>query len=296
MSRILYCSILYIALSIPGIAQDSLYHAEDMLSKKELKQRERNYLLPGRPWTVDIPLWIPGFAGEFAYGDVEIEGEDGVKIENPIEPEPPGGGIGDILSRLFTTNWYLKFFYLTKVSYEQNKFKGQLDLITGAVGNSVQFNYNKKEVVSAGLFSLWLRGYAGYKFLELSNLKNTFRYEAFAYGGLRTYFQKLESQLDERSGSIKVNPVLLEPLVGIENQFTWKRFFLNLSADYGGIHSLQKRSVQLNGFIKYRTGRLTSIKGGWNHLYVRQKDTFLGEDYKAKMTLSGPTVALAFHF
>jgi len=30
-----------------------------------------------RKWSLELPLWVPGFAGEFAYGDVSIEGEDG---------------------------------------------------------------------------------------------------------------------------------------------------------------------------------------------------------------------------
>ncbi|MEA3478027.1 MAG: hypothetical protein U9R60_07600 [Bacteroidota bacterium] len=43
-----------------------------------------------RPWSIEIPLWIPGFRGDFAYGDIDLEGEDGT---DPGDPEnPPGGG------------------------------------------------------------------------------------------------------------------------------------------------------------------------------------------------------------
>ena len=114
-------------MSLPAICS-----AQDSLTKKEIRIQESDFLIPGNPWTVEIPLWIPGFAGEFAYGDISIEGEDG--IQNPIEPGPPGSGIGDIFSRLFTTNWYLKFFYLNKVAYEQNRVKAQIDMLAGAVG------------------------------------------------------------------------------------------------------------------------------------------------------------------
>ncbi|MCK5454816.1 MAG: hypothetical protein KAJ16_10660 [Calditrichia bacterium] len=32
---------------------------------------------------MEIPIWIPGFRGVFTYGDVSLEGEDGV---NPGDP------------------------------------------------------------------------------------------------------------------------------------------------------------------------------------------------------------------
>ena len=173
--------LIIIILSLPAICS-----AQDSLTKKEIRIQDSDFLIPGKPWTVEIPLWIPGFVGEFAYGDISVEGEDG--IQNPIEPEPPGSGIGDIFSRLFTTNWYLKFFYLTKVSYEQNRVKAQFDMITGAVGNSLVFNYNNTELVQASFRTVNLRLYAGYKFAEVLGPNEKFRYEVFAYAGVRTYF------------------------------------------------------------------------------------------------------------
>lgn len=269
--------------------------AQDSLTKKEIKKLESNFLIPGNPWTVEIPLWIPGFAGEFAYGDINIEGEDG--IENPIEPDPPGGGIGDIISRLFTKNWYLKFFYLTRVSYEQNKFKAQFDMITGAVGNSVMFNYNQKELVQASFFTLNLRLYGAYKFVEKwGGTKNNFRYKAFVYGGLRTYFQRVQSELNGAGVALKINPVWVEPIIGLENQFTWKRWMVNLQGDYGSLAYKNRQTYQLTAFANYRMGSLTSIKFGWNHLYVNRNDEYLEEEIKIKLTLSGPSVAVAFHF
>ena len=88
---------------------------QDTLSKKEIRKQSKSYLIPGRPWTFEIPLWIPGFGGSFAYGDVSIEGEDGVGIENPIEPPPPFDW-GKVFSRVFTSKWYLKFFFITRVA------------------------------------------------------------------------------------------------------------------------------------------------------------------------------------
>ena len=95
--------------------------AQNSLSKKQVRKQNSSFLLTNRNWNTELPIWVPGFAGNFAYGDVEIEGEDGVNPEHPIEP-PPGGDFGKILSRLFQKNWYLKFFFLTRIAYEKTTF------------------------------------------------------------------------------------------------------------------------------------------------------------------------------
>jgi hypothetical protein len=281
--------LIIIVLSLPAICS-----AQDSLTKKEIRIQESDFLIPGNPWTIEIPLWIPGFGGDFAYGDISIEGEDG--IQNPIEPEPPGLGIGDIFSRLFTTNWYLKFYYLTKVAYEQNKVKIAFDIVAGAVGNSVVFNYNNTELVKARFRTVNFRLYAAYKFAEVLGPNEKFRYEVFAYGGIRTHFQRLQSELNGTGLELDINPVWVAPLIGLENQFTWKRWMLAIQGDYGGLFSQGRQSVQLSAYALFRMGGLTSIKLGWNHLYLDQENEFLRQDYTVKLNLSGPVLALDFHF
>jgi hypothetical protein len=115
----------------------------------------KSFLRSDRNWSIEIPVWIPGFRGTFAYGDVSLEGEDRInpgEPTHPIEPpdpgEPPDGG-GNILSRLFTSTTYLKFFYMGKVRYTRNKFTSQISTHGGSVGSSVNFKFNNKEVVQA---------------------------------------------------------------------------------------------------------------------------------------------------
>jgi len=110
-----YLIIIWFSIIVPGIIS-----AQDTLTKKEIRVQNSSYFLPGRPWTFEFPLWIPGFAGSFAYSDVSIEGEDGVNPEHPIE-NPPGGAVGEILSRLFTTDWYLKFFSIVRLYLFQKR-------------------------------------------------------------------------------------------------------------------------------------------------------------------------------
>ena len=104
----------------------------------------KSFLLRDRNWTVDIPIWIPGFRGNFTYGDVSLEGEDGVdpgEPGHPIEPpdpgEPPGGG--NIISRLFTSSRYLKFFFMGGASYTRNKFFTEIDMFSGYAGARVHY-------------------------------------------------------------------------------------------------------------------------------------------------------------
>ena len=77
-------------------------NSQDTLTRKELRKQQKSFLIPGKPWTIEIPLWLPGFSGNFAYGGINLEGEDGVDIENPIEPPPPFDW-DNIFSRVFST-------------------------------------------------------------------------------------------------------------------------------------------------------------------------------------------------
>jgi len=269
--------------------------AQKPLSKKERRKQHTNFLLPVKPWTAELPFWIPGFAGSFAYGDVDIEGEDGVNPVNPIEP-PPGGEFGKIISRLFQDEWYLKFFFITRISYEQNKFLAQFDAISGSVGSSVKFKLNNSEIVQANFRSINLRVFGGYKIVEAMSNDQKFRYELFGYVGTRIYLQAIYSDLNKLINRLDINPVWADPLIGIQNQFTLKRWQFLLQADYGGFFGKTDYSNQFTFNTYFRLGKTTSIKAGWNHLHIFKTGTILREDYLVKVTLSGPSIGVAFHF
>ena len=282
--------ILICLLTVPVV-----FNAQDTLTKKEVRKLKRSFLLPDKPWTVEIPLWIPGFAGAFAYGDVDLEGEDGADPEHPIEP-PPGGDIGEILSRLFTKEWYLKFFFLTRIAYEKNRFIGQFDALSGSVGESVKFNYNNKEIVQANFRTTNLRLYGGYKIINANTRSKKFRYELFIYLGVRAHFHKISTDLNGAINNLNINPFWFEPILGLQNQFTWKRWFVLIQGDYGGFFIESKYSFQFSSLVYFRSGNITSLKFGWNHLDLNHKGTFLRQDFKIDATFSGPTAGIVFHF
>jgi hypothetical protein len=182
------------------------------------------------------------------------------------------------------------------VAFEKNRFTGTFDALAGAVGESTQFNYNNKEVVQANFRTINMRLYGGYKLVNLYGRKKNFRYELFAYIGTRAHFHKIDSDLNGIVNRLDINPTWFEPIFGLQNQFTWRRWFILLQGDYGGYFVSEKNSFQITGFVYYRSGRLTSLKAGWNHLFLFQTGTYLREDYLVKAELSGPTLGIAFHF
>jgi hypothetical protein len=267
--------------------------AQDTLSRKEIRKQQANFLLQERPWTIEVPLWIPGYAGSFAYGDVDIEGEDGVDPEHPIEPPD---GIGGIFSRLFSDDWYLKFFFLTKVAYEKNRFITQTDALTGSVGESVKFKYNNTEIVNGHYRTTNIRLFGGYKIVDALTTQENFRYELFGYMGVRFHFNKVNIELYDSTPILDITPSWGEPIFGLQNQFTWKRWFVVLQGDYGGYFVSSKNSFQLSTYVYYKCGKLTSVKLGWNHLHMNQKGSFLRKDYQIIATFSGPSAGVVFQF
>ena len=117
----------------------------------------------------------------------------------------------------------------------------------------------------------------------------------FAYGGARFYLQSLYSDLNRTQSSLTVKPVWGEPIIGFQNQFTLKRWQFILSTDYGGLFIEDRQSFQLSGFVYFRTGKIMSVKVGWNHVQIKQTGIILRKDYSAHITLSGPSIGLAFH-
>ena len=103
-----------------------------------------------------IPIWVPGFRGDFTYGDISLEGEDGTDPSDPTDP-PEGGG--NIFSRLFNSSSFLKFFFMGRVAYSSDKFIIELDSFSGRVGNRVEFVLNNREIATADFFTFFDTSY-----------------------------------------------------------------------------------------------------------------------------------------
>jgi hypothetical protein len=197
---------------------------------------------------------------------------------------------------VFSDNWYLKFFFLTKIAYENNRFLAQFDAIAGSVGETLTYNYNNSALVDATYRSLNFRLLGGYKLLNINSKNENFRYELFGYLGTRIHFQKIYSELTNSSLTLDINPAWAEPIMGLQNQLTWKRWYVILNGDYGGYLVNKKYSIQFTANVYFRAWKSTSVKVGWNHLELHHRGTFLNEDFKVDASFSGPAAGIAFQF
>ena len=251
-------------------------------------------------WSIELPIWIPGFRGDFAYGDVNIEGEDGGTIlpptpENPIEP---GEGLGgDFLSRFFDKDSFLRFFYMSKITYKPNRFLFQFDGFGGTAGTSINFNYNNKEVVS-GAYNIFLgHFYAGYSVFQKKDYKKEERTDIYIYTGLRYTISTIKADLNNREINFEINPKKLEILLGIKANFFIKNWRFNVKGDIGGfIESSNVFSYKIQLLVYYYFGKSISLRFGWTDMDLKHDGIFQNERLIIHTHLSGPNLGIAFDF
>ena len=263
---------------------------------------EETYLDNNWNWAIEIPIWIPGFRGDFAYGDISLEGEDGLDPgtpTNPIEPPPPGEppvGGGNILSRLFNSSKYLKFFFVGQISYKQDKFLGQIDAVSGTIGESFEFVLNKKEVATGSYATILTRLIIGYLLYEVENKSQTNRLRIYGYTGMRIHYFELLSDLNRTTRSLDINKFWGEAVLGFNSNFSLKDWRFILKADIGSFYTANNSSYMINFFCQYRISNLVSLKIGWTDWDVRYNGEIRGEKLSLNVHLSGPNTGLTFHF
>ncbi len=260
---------------------------------KEQKKALRTFDVE-KPFVFEVPIWVPGFAGDFAYGDVDLEADDGWDPGDPGDPDDDNNG--SILRKLFKNEWYLRFFYLTKISYEKGKFMVFTDAVMGSIGDDVTFVLNNKNIAESRFSTFNMRLAVGYKFFDKKS-QNNFRYEIIGFGGVRGHSQLIRSSFVplDININININPKWIEPLIGAHVEVTKKRWKVLFQADYGGLLKEQKYSSMfvLNGF--YKIGRTTSLRMGWTVLSLNHFGSVGNEDYKINVLLTGPGVGLGIH-
>ena len=69
MKQVHYIYIFLFINSFFVFAQDA--------ATSDVSKSQNDFLNSDQNWSVEIPIWIPGFRGQYAYGDIELKGEDG---------------------------------------------------------------------------------------------------------------------------------------------------------------------------------------------------------------------------
>jgi len=285
--RLLFLVNLLFILNI--IAQDT--------TKTASQYDEGSFLNRDKNWEIVIPIWIPGYRGNYTYGDVSLEGEDGTDLgtpANPIEPPPPVGG-GNILSRLFNSSSFLKFFFMGKIAYTKDKFFITLDTFAGSAGSSIDFKLNNREVATAHYFTLLTRLAIGYSLYELENKSKSMRLTVYGYTGLRAHYIELISDLNRTTRKLDVSNFWGEILFGLNNRIALDDWLFKLQGDIGGFNKSSNYSYMIQLLCSYRISNLLSVKLGWTDWDVRYRGKVKDEELSLNVHLSGPNIGLTFH-
>jgi len=168
-------------------------------------------------------------------------------------------------------------------------------VFTIAVGESIKFNYNDKDIVSADARFVLARLYTGYSLIEHTSQFHKRRFDLLTYGGVRFHKVDLYSDL-LGTRTLDVTTHWAEPVLGTRTSLALKKWKFILIADIGGLYIENSISYMINYNTAYRINRLLSIKFGWTVWDVKSKRDVKGDEPSLDVHLSGPAASLTFHF
>lgn len=233
-------------------------------------------------WVLDIPLWVPGFRGQLAYGEFELESDN--ETENP-ERERIQDDFG------------IQFYFAGRAEYWSDDMMISLDIFTGSVGNSFSIKSDEREIdkqfVSFSASGTIPRLTFGYTLVEKIK-PSGFGYQITPFIGSRYHNIKLKSDVFEGNEVLNVRFNWFEPVIGVLAPISYKRFQLELFMDMG--YASQDISYFLNASINYRITKLVDIEFGWAHLTLTRQDEAASTQFNSRVILTGPAAAVGFHF
>lgn len=275
-----------------------IFSFSSLVCQSQKQKKEKSFLIDDQKWSFELPVWVPGFRGSLSYGSISIDGEDGNVPElpptpgNPIEPVDPG----NIFSRLFSVNSELRFFFIGKATFQSRKFIAAAETVGGSIGSTLKFNYNNTDIVQLSINATIGRVIAGYELLEKRTVSNKLRMQLYGITGVRLYIFKFQSTLINSIDILDLNPVWLDPLIGLQFQLDLKNWQFIIANDFGGFNINNRLSYSTQLIVYYRISNLISIRTGWTDLDIQYKGNILGKELKWRTRLSGPSLGIGFHF
>ena len=235
-------------------------------------------------WRLSLPVWVPGFRGSFAYGEVEIDPEYGI--------EPPDSRPG-VDRKLRKSELSISFYLLGDVKFQYGRFLIEADGMSATLDKRPRFT-------DAGIFDFGgtidatiLMAFAGYEVYQSMNRERLTKWSLWAYAGARYY--KVHVFADNRS-LLDVRPVWTDPLLGLRIPFVLRRWVFTAQGDIGGFGINGRRSYYLSANARYRFSRLFSLSAGWSQIDVEYDSEYKEEPMVIGMQLSGPAVRFSFDF
>jgi len=237
-------------------------------------QRDRN-------WTITIPLWIPGYRGDFAVGDIEVGGESG-----------GGSGIG----RLFDSELSLNFFFMGSFSYERDRWRIHGDVFGGKFTDDVVFKLTDGTIASASLQPFIPRLHLSYRLTDHPwGDSGNQKVQGWVYAGVRYYDVRAEVDVAQQVRSAEAR--WIDPIVGV-----WipvdlsRRWWVELAGDVGGVNAGSNLSWTIYTGVTYRASALISLTLAYNILDVDYQGAVGSQDFFWSGRVGGPGFGIRFTF
>lgn len=265
---------IFLTLLLTGIAFSSDSLAPD--STKSNSTLDKN-----RPWDISIPIWIPLFSGQFAIGDVVIEGE------------PESGD--SILDKVINKNFGIEFYLVGEINYTLNRWKFHFDFFTGKISESVTFNTSEKDIVDASIQLGLPRAVVAYDIIQPEKKFWIFD-ELNFYTGLRYYNVAIDAELNRTGNFHSIKTNWTDILLGTQLYIpTAKKLDIILNGDFG-LGSGDKVSFFYNIGLNYQFNSLISTKLGWNSININKQRMVDSVPFNLQIKLAGPMLSLGFNF
>ena len=231
---------------------------------------------------MEMPVWVPKFRGQFAYGDFDFS-SSGNKEEREFERLEGRGG--------------LEFYFVGRVMAQYDKLWGQIDAFSGKVGSTFTYiplvGNNQKDLVYISATGTIPRLAAGYSVYTKSS-ENSFKIELIPYLGLRHVNILLQSDIFDSVNVVDLHPIWYEPVAGIYTPLNYKRFRMELQVDLGWTKT--SSSWVINNRFRYRISHVIDVQLGWTFMRLNYKENIRNEALDFKIRLIGPTAGVGFRF
>lgn len=243
---------------------------------------KKYYTNINKHWLAEIPLWVPGFRGQLAYGEYDFS-SSGDKEEKDYEK--------------LNSKFGIEFYFVGRLAAKYNNFWFQLDAFSGKVSSAYKYTSlignKEKKFVDIIIHGTIPRLVSGYSLWQISN-ENHFKLEVIPYVGMRYVSIYLKSDVFDITNVIDVKPDWFEAVIGVYIPIDYKRFRIEFESDYGFVNS--KNSFNVSNRNRYRISELVDVQLGCNFLQLKYVGTVGEEKLNTNIKLFGPTAGVGFRF
>ena len=276
------CIFLFFCHVVSGQDQKN---ASKKIDSTRFKYSYPEYFFEEPSWRLGLPIWIPGFRGSFAYGDIGIDPGFG--------NTPPGPGDPDEDEKLRQSKISIQFYLLANIEYRYKRFFIEADGMKAVLDNDITFTDRDRLSFGGTIDATILRGFAGYKFFERAYQEKLIKWSLRGYVGIRFFDVRVAA---DRLELLDVRLDWTDPIVGISAPFAWRRWIFSVQGDFGGLARYDHSSLYAAVDASYRFSRVSNLGLSWTYLNAKYEGEVKGDNLELGMELIGPAVRLNFSF